>query len=142
MAKTFPAAQEPNSLPNPELLKGKADFLAEYVGLPFNVYPPSWMYTDRLLEYTLRRVTDKVDLIALGPLTNLAHFLQESPLLFERKVKRIYFSGGEAWDSCGLRCFWPGGFEIQHTNRPGLALHGHGYLLHGRTRWGRVEHLQ
>ena len=100
MPKTSPATQEPNSLPNPELLKGKADFLTEYVGLPFNIHPPSWMYTDRLLEYTLRRVTSKVDLIALGPLTNLAHFLQESPLLFERKVKRIYFSGGEARDGC------------------------------------------
>ena len=30
----------------------------------------------------------------MGPLTNLAHFLQDSPRLFKWKVKRIYNSGG------------------------------------------------
>ncbi|CAE7455920.1 URH1 [Symbiodinium natans] len=86
--------KEPNKLPNPRLQTGLGNFLSQHVGLPFNMRPPSWMYTGLLLQETLRRSRRKVNVIALGPLTNLAHFLQESPRLFERKVDRIYFSGG------------------------------------------------
>lgn len=80
---------EPNGLPDPTLLTGKGNFLSEFVGLPFNIRPPSWMYTGRLLKETLWKSHRKVDIIALGPLTNLAHFLQDSPRLFKMKVKRI-----------------------------------------------------
>ena len=86
--------KEPNGLPDPTLLAGTGNFLSEYVGLPFNIRPPSWMYTGLLLHEKLRKSRRKVDIIALGPLTNLARFLQESPRLFKRKVNRIYFSGG------------------------------------------------
>ena len=85
---------EPNGLPDPTLLTGKGNFLSEFVGLPFNIRPPSWMYTGRLLTETLWKSARKVDIIALGPLTNLAHFLQDSPRLFYLKVNRIYNSGG------------------------------------------------
>ncbi|CAE7031708.1 rihA [Symbiodinium sp. CCMP2592] len=85
---------EPNGLPDPTLLAGKGNFLSEFVGLPFNIRPPSWMYTGQLLKQTLSKSRKQVDILALGPLTNLAHFLQESPKLFKSKVKRIYNSGG------------------------------------------------
>ena len=101
--------KEPNELPDPDLLTGKGNFLSEYVGLPFNERPPSWMYTDRLLFETLLSSSKKVDIIALGPLTNLAHFIQEHPRLFWAKVNRIYFSGGNvvARDSAPIDKVWP-----------------------------------
>mmetsp|Transcript_86327 Transcript_86327/g.105932 ORF Transcript_86327/g.105932 Transcript_86327/m.105932 type:complete len:307 (+) Transcript_86327:2-922(+) len=86
--------KQPNELPDPTLLTGKGNFLSEYVGLPFNIRPPSWMYTGQLLTQTLWKSRQKVDILALGPLTNLAHFLQDRPRLFTLKVNRIYNSGG------------------------------------------------
>ena len=100
---------EPNGLPDPTLLEGKGNFLSEFVGLPFNIRPPSWMYTGQLLKQTLSKSRKPVDILALGPLTNLAHFLQESPKLFELKVKRIYNSGGTvvSRDSDPTDKVWP-----------------------------------
>lgn len=85
---------QPNDLPNPTLLTGIGNFLSEFVPLPFNVRPPSWMYASRLIRETLRNSEHKVDIIELGPLTNLAQVLQEEPELFREKVRRLYMSGG------------------------------------------------
>lgn len=67
------------------------------------------MYTGQLLKQTLSKSRKPVDILALGPLTNLAHFLQESPKLFELKVKRIYNSGGTvvSRDSDPTDKVWP-----------------------------------
>jgi hypothetical protein len=41
------------------------NFLSEFVPLPFNVRPPSWMYASRLIRETLRNSEHKVDIIEL-----------------------------------------------------------------------------
>lgn len=41
---------EPNGLPDPTLLTGKGNSLSEFVGLPFNIRPPSWTYTGQLKD--------------------------------------------------------------------------------------------
>jgi len=87
--------KEPNELPNPSLLPGVDNFLSEYVPLPFNERPPSWMYGPRLVRETLRKSATPMDIIELGPLTTLAQVLQEEPELFRSKVRTLYFSGGE-----------------------------------------------
>ena len=93
---------EPNGLPDPTLLTGKGNFLSEFVGLPFNIRPPSWMYTGRLLTETLWKSARKVDIIALGPLTNLAHF----PAGFSQ----TFLFEGESDLQLRRHC----GFAIQH----------------------------
>ena len=121
---------EPNGLPDPTLLAGKGNFLSEFVGLPFNIRPPSWMYTGRLLTDTLSKSARKVDIIALGPLTNLAHFLQDSP--------RLFYLEGESDLQLRRHC----GFAIQHPNWQSLALLRSRHLCHRKPSRYRMEHLQ
>ena len=111
---------QPNGLPDPSLLTGKGNFLSQYVGLPFNIRPPSWMYTSQLLKDTLWKSRKPVDILALGPLTNLAHFLQESPTLFKWKVKRIYNSGGTvvSRSSTPTDKVWPYSADTSFTGNP------------------------
>ena len=45
------------------------NFLSEFVPLPFNVRPPSWMYASRLIRETLRKSEHKVDIIELPGLS-------------------------------------------------------------------------
>ena len=86
--------QEPNRLPKPSLLNGIDNYLSEYVPLDFNERPPSWMFASTLIRNVLSTSNSSVDIIALGPLTNIAQVLQEDPSLFKRKVKCLYMSGG------------------------------------------------
>ena len=46
-----------------------------------------------LLQKTLRDVAEPVDILALGPATNLAEFLEQNPSL-KHKIRRIYMMGG------------------------------------------------
>ena len=63
---TQPNLNEPNGLPDPTLLAGKGNFLGGFVGLPFNIRPPSWMYTGQLLKQTLWKSRKQVDILASG----------------------------------------------------------------------------
>ena len=101
--------QEPNGLPKISLLPGINNYLSEFVPLPFNERPPSWQYASTLIFTTLFRSRCKVDIIALGPLTNLAQVIQERPTIFYKKVKRLYFSGGDVVprDAAPTTKVWP-----------------------------------
>eukprot|EP00931_Biecheleriopsis_adriatica_P086903 TRINITY_DN61459_c0_g1_i1.p1 TRINITY_DN61459_c0_g1~~TRINITY_DN61459_c0_g1_i1.p1 ORF type:complete len:425 (+),score=59.94 TRINITY_DN61459_c0_g1_i1:101-1276(+) len=101
--------KEPSMLPRPSLLTGIDNFLSEFVPLPFNERPPSWMYGPRLVRETLRESSSPIDIIELGPLTTLAQVLQEEPELFRKKVRTLYFSGGEVASRTGNKTdkVWP-----------------------------------
>ena len=46
-----------------------------------------------LLQKTLRNVAEPVDILVLGPATNLVEFLEQNPSL-KHKIRRIYMMGG------------------------------------------------
>ena len=91
---------EPNGLPDPTLLTGKGSSLSEFVGLPFNIRPPSWTYTGQLKDTLWSH--KKVDIIGT--------FDQSGP--FPARFTETFQMEGEA--DLQLRGY--SGFKIQHPN--------------------------
>eukprot|EP00438_Fugacium_kawagutii_P003806 Skav205034 [mRNA] locus=scaffold2669:115145:115894:- [translate_table: standard] len=79
------------------------------------------MYASTLIRHILRTSRSRVDIIELGPLTNLAHVLQEEPLLYKKKVRRLYMSGGDivARNVTGSTKVWPYSSEPNGTSFTG-----------------------
>lgn len=63
------------------------------VDLPASPQGPSSKHAVRLILDALRSTSKPVDIVALGPLTNIAQALNQSPAIF-RKVSRLYVMGG------------------------------------------------
>lgn len=71
-----------------------------FVGsLPGNPYPPSPLDAPALIIKTIKESREKVDILAIAPLTNVATAIHRDPSIVSR-INAIYFSGG-AVDAAG-----------------------------------------
>lgn len=85
----------PNELPPPSYLNGTSTYLTDWVPTAYNPRPPSSMSAAELIIHTMREAPGTVDILALGPFTNLAAALHRDRDLFLSKLGTIYVSGGE-----------------------------------------------
>jgi len=85
----------PNRLPKISYLNGTTTFLTNWVPTPFNPKPPSSMSASELILHTFRESQGGVDLLALGPFTNIAYALHLDRDLFLSKMGTVYISGGK-----------------------------------------------
>ena len=61
--------------------------------LPENPEPPAKLSSDDLIIQIVKNSKEKVTLLCLGPLTNIAHALRKDPSIKEN-INRIYMMGG------------------------------------------------
>ncbi|WP_238584429.1 nucleoside hydrolase [Legionella gratiana] len=77
----------------PDWLRKQADNLAGAADLLPKVDVKTSQTAIQLLESTLRSATEPVEILAIGPLTNLGAFVAKDPEL-KNKIKMIYIMGG------------------------------------------------
>ena len=88
--------RERQNLPSVSRMTGINTYLTEWVPTPPNLRPPAWQTADLLMSEILGEAARKgetVDIIALGPWTNLAQALQRNHQDFLDGLGNIYVSG-------------------------------------------------
>lgn len=94
LGKTQLNINYPNELPPFSYLNGTSTFLTNWVPTPGNPRPAAWESAPQLINRILKNANGPVDILALGPWTNLAAALHMDSDTFRTKVGTIYVSGG------------------------------------------------